>query len=352
MGSFAGLPHPTPCPQEIATETTRTAFIWPYPLLCLLWRAGLRGVWLRLGRGYAYDASETVLHEPPGWLVVVLARSALGAEAIRAGGGQALRQTAAALHSPVNGGRTRRPPPLLGPFLAAALPRTRRLWVPTPSPVWDPATWTIVRMLEDAWEDHGITCIGRERRQFFALAGTRRLARRHGWPRRRALACGRTAWRLWRHWFTTLEQPRLDRIARADLTPALRAAGITPLYLYRHCRAMLRGRDHASLAAAVRAQDLARIEQEARASAAELTPPVCADWTPPNPSWIALALLRSPMGVAAADGLSAAGLRTAAKSTAARLLRAFAAPWPWTPRPVVKGPRRRRLEARRRAGAP
>ena len=34
-----------------------------------------------------------------------------------------------------------------------------------------------------------------------------------------------------------------------------------------------------------------------------------------------------------------------------RLLWPLTAPWPWTPRPVVRGPRRTRQEARRRAVA-
>ena len=38
----------------------------------------------------------------------------------------------------------------------------------------------------------------------------------------------------------------------------------------------------------------------------------------------------------------------AAEQTAARLLWLLTAPWPWTARPVVRGPRRARQEARAR----
>jgi len=42
----------------------------------------------------------------------------------------------------------------------------------------------------------------------------------------------------------------------------------------------------------------------------------------------------------------------AAQATAARLLRMLITPWPWTPRPVIRGPRRARIEARRRGAKP
>jgi hypothetical protein len=47
--------------------------------------------------------------------------------------------------------------------------------------------------------------------------------------------------------------------------------------------------------------------------------------------------------------VTAEALRAAAEQTVARLLSMLTAPWPWAPRPVVRGPRRIRQEARARA---
>ena len=90
----------------------------------------------------------------------------------------------------------------------------------------------------------------------------------------------------------------------------------------------------------------------ARASVADLRPPVVPDRPPGLRVGVARALLATPLGVAAArSGVDDGALWAAANETAARLLWPLTAPWPWTPRPVVRGPRRARQEARRRAAA-
>jgi len=62
------------------------------------------------------------------------------------------------------------------------------------------------------------------------------------------------------------------------------------------------------------------------------------------------ALLASPLGrLAAQSSLDPGALRASAEQAAARLLWLLTAPWLWTPRPVVRGPKRARQEARRRA---
>jgi len=62
------------------------------------------------------------------------------------------------------------------------------------------------------------------------------------------------------------------------------------------------------------------------------------------------AVLASPLGrLAAQSGLDPGTLRARAEQTAARQLWRLTAPWPWTPRPVVRGPRRARQEASARA---
>ena len=66
------------------------------------------------------------------------------------------------------------------------------------------------------------------------------MAARHGWPLRRTLACGRTAHRIWRHWFEQTEQARLDRLRT---WPVARRVAITlgdPILAYRIARAAVR----------------------------------------------------------------------------------------------------------------
>jgi hypothetical protein len=223
-------------------------------------------------------------------------------------------------------------------------------WVPRPRPRWDPATWTLVGVLEAAWEATGTTFLGRERPALFQVAGTRRMAARYGWSLRRTLACGRTAHRIWRHWFELTEQARLDRLRT---WPVARRVAITlgdPILAYRIARTAVRtGRatpDLEALPGTLRAL----LDSLASASVAALRPPIATDRPPEFRTRVARALVMTPLGLAAARrGLGDGALWAAANETAARLLWQLTAPWPWTPRPVVRGPRRARQEARRRA---
>ena len=122
--------------------------------------------------------------------------------------------------------------------------------VPRPRPRWDPATWTLVGVLEAAWEATGTTFLGRERPALFQVAGTRRMAARHGWSLRRTLACGRTAHRIWRHWFEQTEQARLDRLRTWPVLAGVAATLGDPILAYRIARAAVRtGRETPDLEA-------------------------------------------------------------------------------------------------------
>jgi hypothetical protein len=223
-------------------------------------------------------------------------------------------------------------------------------WVPRPRPRWDPATWTLVGVLEAAWEATGTTFLGRERPALFRVAGTRRMAARHGWSLRRTLACGRTAHRIWRHWFEQTEQQRLDRLRT---WPVARRIAVTlgdPILAYRIARAAVRtGRETPELKALPGTLH-GLLYLLASASVADLRPPIETNRPPELRARVARALVVTPLGLAAARrGLGDGALWAAANETAARLLWQLTAPWPWTPRPVVRGPRRARQEARRRA---
>jgi hypothetical protein len=91
------------------------------------------------------------------------------------------------------------------------------------------------------------------------------------------------------------------------------------------------------------------LETIAAESAASLQSRVVFDWTPPSLVPLTSALTMSPLGlVATREGLGRKDLSYAAQTTAASVLRMLTAPWPWAPRPVIHGPRRARIEARRR----
>jgi hypothetical protein len=238
------------------------------------------------------------------------------------------------------------------PFWRAALACWRGFGtpchVPSPCPRWDPATWILVRRLESIWDTTGTTFLGRERALLFQVAGTRRMAARHGWSDRRALACGRTAHRIWRHWFETQEAPRLAALARWPVPPALRGHVSNLTAAYRRVRASRRTGQWTPDLDAVPAACRVMLEHLAEASLRELRPPVVADRPAGLRQAVTRALLASPLGrLAAQSGLVPGALRVSAEQTAARLLWLLTAPWPWTPRPVVRGPKRSRQEARR-----
>src|SRR3989442_11459785 len=50
-------------------------------------------------------------------------------------------------------------------FLAPCFTAAPRFWVPTAKPVWDPATWQLIAILDAAWNADGVSFVGRERGQ-------------------------------------------------------------------------------------------------------------------------------------------------------------------------------------------
>jgi hypothetical protein len=271
----------------------------------------------------------------------------LGAAATRA-----LMATVSLIHVPPARRRDLEVPAFWQPALACWPGFRPPCHVPWPRPRWDPATWTLVGLLEGIWDTTGTTFLGRERPILFRVAGTRRMAARHGWSHRRALACGRTAHRIWRHWFETREASRLAGLICWPVPPALRNQLPDMSIAYRRIRAAQRtGRWTADLNA-VSVSCRTMLIQLADASIRDLRPPVTVDRPAGLRQAVARSLLASPLGhVAAQSRPDASALRAAAEQTAARLLWLLTAPWPWTPRPVVRGSRRVRQEARARAAA-
>jgi hypothetical protein len=167
------------------------------------------------------------------------------------------------------------------------------------------------------------------------------MARKFGWPHRRALACCRTAYRVWRHWFETQEVRRLASIDALQLPESVARVIGGPRPLYRHAREAHRaGRpadDLMVLPESLR-RALATIAAESTVS---LQSRVAFEWTPPPLGPLASALVLSPLSlVASRGGVGHNDVSRAAQTTAASVLRMLTAAWPWIPRPVVHGPRR------------
>ena len=372
-----------------------TPAVWSYPLLCLLWRLGWGG--RRLVDRNTSEGLDAVFHAPmPGieWPVggapdpsadrePPAAIIAFGAEAkhdvdVPEGVPTTLDRVTTLLHrSPLaeliaapertaivvrDTARLIRPeppashdvavPPFWRPALATWVGWPVLRWVPRPRPRWDPATWTLVGVLEAAWEATGTTFLGRERSALFHVAGTRRMAARYGWSSRRTLACGRTAHRIWRHWFERTERTRLDRLRAWPISRRVAATLGDTTLAYRLVRVAARTRRATPDLDALPVTLRGLLSALACASVADLRPPGVPDRPPGLRVGVARTLLATPLGVAAArGGVDPRALWAAANETAARLLWPLTAPWPWTPRPVVRGPRRTRQEARRRAVA-
>ncbi len=361
--------------QKESKAYARTRMPWPYPLLCLAWRLGWGGRRLidlheprsrsdgspSPGREiHIPDGSPNEIddEEPGAWasasrgdrVQATLGHSPMMPPSRGAATTGALAATVSLIRVPPARCRDVGVPPFWQAALACWPGFRTPCHVPSPQPRWDPATWTLVTLLEGVWDTTGTTFLGRERPRLFQVAGTRRMAARHGWSDRRALACGRTAHRIWRHWFETREAPRLAASARWPVPPALRNQLSDMADAYRRVRAAGRtGRWTPDLDALPRSCQ-AMLAHLAEASVRELRPPVIADRPAGLREAVARSLLASPLGrVAAQSGPGAGALRAAAEQTAARLLWLLTAPWPWAPRPVVRGPRRARQEARARA---
>jgi hypothetical protein len=359
---------------------------WPYPLLCLAWRLGWGGRRLstppeatdagagvgeftdvlRRGTPFPWDntgdgdspfagtdlaGGETDDTEAAPLTVArvgaLLARSPLADLIPEPGRETAVRETARLICPPQPAGTHLSVPAFWRPMITAWAGPGASCHVPRPRPRWDAATWTLLGVLEGYWEDTGVTFLGRERPMLFRVAGTRRRAADHGWSVRRTLACGRTAHRIWRHWFELAEQPRLARLQRWPVPAPFTRILENPILLYRDLRVALRTGREMEGGPLQPPTFGALLASLAEASIAELRPPVVAERPPHLREAVARALLATPVAVGAARrGVEARAIWAAANVTAARLLWPLTAPWPWRPRPVVRGPLRARQEAR------
>ena len=309
--------------------------IWPYPLLCLAWRLGwggrrvadrdpseARGVVLYpLGRASGSpadggwdtradgDASDAPIlpnmnltgdSEAPEEASTTIDRVAAllrGSPlttliAIPERAAAVVTDTVGLIRPDLPAGHDVRMPPFWRPALTAWPGWREPRWVPRPRPRWDPATWTLVGVLETAWEATGTTFLGRERPALFQVAGTRRMAARHGWSPRRTLACGRTAHRIWRYWFEQREQARANRLRTWPVDRRVAATLGDPILAYRLMRAAVRtGRETPDLGG-VPASLRRLLWSLARASVADLAPPV----VPQRPAGLRVGCGASPVG--------------------------------------------------------
>lgn len=366
----------------LRTEPLALTVEWPYPLLCVFWRLGLAGRRLRPPRAIASDvirwqagrtlaavaATPTLVERaladptadafgrlrepmradaPSRALLLTLARSPLARlSTTHARHTAALVATALLLEPSPHSTTARAPIPLLWrSYLAACLPADARVYVPRTRATWDPVTWSILLdVLMTDWEQSGATLIGMQRSRLFAIAGTRRMARRFRVGRRRALQCGRSAYRMWRTWFTG-EIPLLNHIAALRLPEAI-ATLTTPGALYREARHARRTGTTAPTLCLIDAPVAEGLVALADESIATLRRPVTPRWAPPDITPLVTALTYSPLGLIAPRRSDTT--RAAAVWTAERLLRLMTAPWSWAPRPVVRGRRRKFNEARQR----
>src|SRR3989441_6561734 len=339
--------HPLFGDEHMTSTTTSTDAVlagersatgcWPYPLLCLLWRLGLASQWVlaptevtdealvqaseRLLVAHRKDpsipdafASPDALERralasartpmvPRGAFLRTLARAPLGRlththadhpAAVVATAMLVLREGAQ------DERRLRRQLPVFWRgFLAPCFTAAPRFWVPTAKPVWDPATWQLIAILDATWNADGVNFIGRERGQLFHVLGTRRMARKFGWPRRRALAGCRTAYRVWRHWFQPQEAPRLAEIDTWPLPGAVARVLGGPRPLYRQAREAHRAGRRAENLAVLPETLRQALNAMAARSAASLQSPVAFGWTPPPLAPLTSALVLSPLGLLA-----------------------------------------------------
>lgn len=320
----------------------------PFPFLTLCWRVGLGGQWVRVPgvaaedhldrpRGGAphtpSDAVMTVPTTPTGAMLRLLERSALAKtlrEADPLAVAPAALDTLVLLCAAPGPDRTRSFPPLWRRLARVVLPPGGARYIPRPRTRYDPLTWTLLDRLLEQWELEGLTFVGRERRQLYLRQGTRRMARHYRVSRRRALACGRTAHRIWRHWYEGTEARRVEPVSALPLPPALHRTTGDAGRLYRAIRhAHRRGRP-IPYTALVPASLLGLLIDEAERSIRSFPrSPVIPDWpVPPLPS-LTHALLHSPLAAAARTaGLRAWDLWLTAH-LAASLLALLTAPWPW-----------------------
>ncbi len=229
---------------------------------------------------------------------------------------------------------TRSFPPLWGRLARAVVRGPGRVYIPRPRARYDPLAWTLLRRLLDQWEVEGLTFVGRQRRQLYLRAGSRRMARTYAVSRRRALACGRAAHRVWRHWYETLEGPREARLRALPLPPALQRTVGDPARVYRAIRKGRRTGQPTRYAGLLPAALTRLFLDEADQSIASFPrEPTTPEWPRDPIPFLARALRISPLVAAARTaGLSEPEIRPLTAALASAVLTLLTAPWPWTRR--------------------
>lgn len=231
--------------------------------------------------------------------------------------------------------RTRSFPPCWRPLADAVVGGVGALYVPLPRARYDPLTWTLLGRLLDQWETEGLTFVGRERRQLYLRFGTRRMARTYAVSRRRALACGRVAYRIWRHWYETREAPRVARVREFPLPPALERVVADPARAYRALRRARRREESTPYAGQLPVTLSPLFLDEADRSIASFPRrPTIPEWPADPVLFLARGLRVSPLAFRARGvGLGESELGQLTAALAASLLKILTAPWPWRTRP-------------------
>jgi len=316
----------------------------PFPFLTTCWRIGLSGCWLRVPRSDTL-ATRTARPAPlapvvsagpaPIWQCLVRSRLTERLRAIASGAGEAATEaTLSLLIRPprVPGGTAGTLPLLWRPLGATVIRPGGRVYVPVPRPRWDPLTWILLDRLLEHWETEGVNFVNAQRRQLYLRMGTRRMARTYRVPRRRALACGRAAYRIWRYWYETTETAREARVRQLPLPAALGRTFEDPARLYRAVRRARRMGQPVPYAALMPAP-LSRVLVDEVETSIRSFPrqPVTPTWPLDPVPPLARALEASPLAEAARQaGVPERERRALVRGLARDLVRALGAPWSWT----------------------
>ncbi len=384
MGAVSPAPATRPIPFDQAPHAGAPL---PFPFLTLCWRIGLGGQWVRRSCGTADLLTAALLADPSALAgrscresrrlyrtgmarLLACGQEARGPRAVpvqgpvdaagrpdrsdpcwealrrglrqsrlvqRVSAGDPLAAERAAsttlrlLTAAPGPARTRSFPPLWRPLADAVVGGVGALYVPLPRARYDPLTWTLLGRLLEQWETEGLTFVGRERRQLYLRLGTRRMARTYAVSRRRALACGRVAYRIWRHWYETREAPRVARVRAFPLPPALDRVVADPARVYRALRRARRRGESPPYAGQLPGTLRTLFLDEADRSIASLPRrPTIPEWPADPVLFLARGLGISPLAAAARGaGLAESELGRLTAALATTLLRILTAPWPW-----------------------